>query len=153
MCHIPTPSMTTTIQTTKMRENETTTTKLIDANATAHDVVALVHLVSATTTFFEEDFDEDDTITPTRCKKKSRQLLGDSFFSDLEEKKKALRLSWEERDANGLTPMQVYALLGMNGRETFEAFFERAFSNPRSSGGGDDDDDDEATKKKSLEKK
>ena len=53
MCHIPsTPSMTTTIQTTKMRENETTTTKLIDANATAHDVVALAHLVSATTTFF-----------------------------------------------------------------------------------------------------
>ena len=49
--------------------------------------------------------------------------------------------------------MQVYALLGMNGRETLEAFFERAFSNPRSSGGGDDDDDDEATKKKSEKRR
>ena len=49
--------------------------------------------------------------------------------------------------------MQVYALLGMNGREIFEAFFERAFSNPRSSGGGDDDDDDEATKKKSEKRR
>ena len=44
-----------------MRENfETTeTTKLIDANATAHEVVALAHLVSATTTFFEEEDDEE----------------------------------------------------------------------------------------------
>ena len=138
----------------------TTTTKLIDANATVHDVVALAHLVSATTTFFEEEDDEDDDdtiiITPKRCcekKKSSNRQLGDSFFSDLEEKKKALRLSWEERDANGLTPMQVYALLGMNGREIFEAFFERAFSNPRSSGGGDDDDDDDGATKKKSEKR
>ena len=138
---------TTITRTTSTREEES----LIDANATAHDVVALAHLVSATTTFFEED--EDDTITP-RCKKsrlhKDLVLLGDAFFSALEEKKKALRLSWEERDANGLTPMQVYALLGMNGRETFDAFFEGAFSNqPRSSGGdGDDDDDDDPKEEK-----
>ena len=144
MCHIPsTPSMTTTIQTTKMRENETTTTKLIDANATAHDVVALAHLVSATNMFWEED---DDTCW---SRHEDLVLLGDHFFSDLE-KKEALLLSWrrgeEERDANGLTPMQVYALLGMNGRERFDAFFERAFSNPSSG-------DDEATEKSSKEEK
>ena len=152
-------SMTTTTTTTTTITTRTTSTReeeeesLIDANATAHDVVALAHLVSATTTFFEEEDDEDDDtiLTPKRCcekKKSSNRQLGDSFFSDLEEKKKALRLSWEERDANGLTPMQVYALLGMNGRETFDAFFEGAFSNqPRSSGGdGDDDDDDDDPK-------
>ena len=121
----------------------TTRETLIDAGATAHDVVALAHLVSATNTFFGED---DDTCW---SRHEDLVLLGDHFFSDLE-KKEALLLSWrrgeEERDANELTPMQVYALLGMNGRERFDAFFERAFSNPSSG-------DDEVTEKSSKEEK
>ena len=138
------PFMTTTTittRTTSTREEES----LIDANATAHDVVALAHLVSSavllTTTFFvgEEGSRRQDL------------LLGDHFFSDLLEKKEALRRGKEERDANGLTPMQVYALLGMNGRETFDAFFEGAFSTqPRSSGGGSGDDDDPKEEKRRL---
>ena len=111
--------------------------ELIDANATAHDVVALAHLVSSA---WEEG---------SRHHQNHLLVLGDHyFFSDVLEKKEALRRGKEERDANGLTPMQVYALLGMNGRETFDAFFEGAFSNqPRSSGGdGDDDDDDDDPK-------
>ena len=137
-------SMTTTTitRTTSTREEES----LIDANATAHDVVALAHLVSSavlltTTTFF---------VGEEGSRHHHHLLLGDHFFSDLLEKKEALRRGKEERDANGLTPMQVYALLGMNGRETFDAFFERAFSTqPRSSGGsGDDDDDDDPKEEK-----
>ena len=138
-------SMTTTTitRTTSTREEES----LIDANATAHDVVALAHLVSSacvvltTTTFF---------VGEEGSRHHHHLLLGDHFFSDLLEKKEALRRGKEERDANGLTPMQVYALLGMNGRETFDVFFERTFSNqPRSSGGdGDDDDDDDPKEEK-----
>ena len=135
---------TTITRTTSTREEES----LIDANATAHDVVALAHLVSSacvvltkTTTFF---------VGEEGSRHHHHLLLGDHFFSDLLEKKEALRRGKEERDANGLTPMQVYALLGMNGRETFDAFFERAFSTqPRSSGGsGDDDDDDDPKEEK-----
>ena len=136
------PFMTTTTittRTTSTREEES----LIDANATAHDVVALAHLVSSavllTTTFF---------VGEEGSRHHHHLLLGDHFFSDLLEKKEALRRGKEERDANGLTPMQVYALLGMNGRETFDAFFERAFSTPRSSGDGDDDDDDDPKEEK-----
>ena len=133
-----TTTTTITTRTTSTREEEES---LIDANATAHDVVALAHLVSSAvlTTFFK---------VGEEGSRHHLLLLGDHFFSDLLEKKEALRRGKEERDANGLTPMQVYALLGMNGRETFDAFFEGAFSNqPRSSGGsGDDDDDDDDPK-------
>ena len=139
-----TTTITTTTRTTSTREEDS----LIDANATAHDVVALAHLVSSavlltTTTFF---------VGEEGSRHHHHLLLGDHFFSDLLEKKEALRRGKEERDANGLTPMQVYALLGMNGRETFDAFFERAFSTqPRSSGGsGDDDDDDPKEEKRRL---
>ena len=142
-----TTTTTITTRTTSTREEES----LIDANATAHDVVALAHLVSSacvvltkTTTFFvgEEGSRHHHHLL----------LLGDHyFFSDVLEKKEALRRGKEERDANGLTPMQVYALLGMNGRETFDAFFEGAFSNqPRSSGGGSGDDDDPKEEKRRL---
>ena len=135
-----TTTTTITTRTTSTREEEEES--LIDANATAHDVVALAHLVSSA---WEEG---------SRHHQNHLLVLGDHyFFSDVLEKKEALRRGKEERDANGLTPMQVYALLGMNGREIFEAFFERAFSNPRSSGGGDDDDDDGATKKKSEKRR
>ncbi len=130
-----TTTTTITTRTTSTREEEEES--LIDANATAHDVVALAHLVSSA---WEEG---------SRHHQNHLLVLGDHyFFSDVLEKKEALRRGKEERDANGLTPMQVYALLGMNGRETFDAFFEGAFSNqPRSSGGdGDDDDDDDDPK-------
>ena len=140
-----TTTTTITTRTTSTREEES----LIDANATAHDVVALAHLVSSacvllttTTTFFK---------VGEEGSRRQDLLLGDHFFSDLLEKKEALRRGKEERDANGLTPMQVYALLGMNGRETFDAFFEGAFSNqPRSSGGGSGDDDDPKEEKRRL---
>ena len=143
-----TTTTTITTRTTSTREEEES---LIDANATAHDVVALAHLVSSacvvltttTTTFFK--------VGEEGSRRKDHLLLGDHFFSDLLEKKEALRRGKEERDANGLTPMQVYALLGMNGRETFDAFFEGAFSTqPRSSGGGSGDDDDPKEEKRRL---
>ena len=82
---------------------------------TAHDVVALAHCVAALV------FSKKNRVQNTFCEeieKKAFQFFLKEGFKD------------EERDANGLTPMNVYCVLGMCGNERFERLFEHLFMRP-----------------------
>jgi len=100
-----------------------TTPSLLDDNATAHDAIACAHFVAS----LPDDDDDDDA-------HRQNAKLAEFFFREIEEKAFRLFLKRgdaEARDANGLTPMQLYALLGMNGNEKFEKYFvERVFLHP-----------------------
>ena len=86
---------------------------------TAHDVVALAHCVAA-----------------LLVSKKNRDVQNNNntFCEEIEKKAFQFFLKdknvYEERDANGLTPMNVYCVLGMCGNERFERLFEHLFLRP-----------------------
>ena len=106
--------MTTTTETNERREEgEGVVVK------TAHDVVALAHCVAA-----------------LLVSKKNRDVQNNNntFCEEIEKKAFQFFLKdknvYEERDANGLTPMNVYCVLGMCGNERLERLFEHLFLRP-----------------------
>ena len=102
--------MTTTTEPNERREEE----EGVNVK-TAHDVVALAHCVAALV------FSKKNRVQNTFCEeieKKAFQFFLKEGFKD------------EERDANGLTPMNVYCVLGMCGNERFERLFEHLFLRP-----------------------
>lgn len=111
--------MTTTTETNERREEEEE--GAFDGEGvvvkTAHDVVALAHCVTALV-----------------FSKKNRgvQIDNNNFIEEIEKKAFFLKEGFndEERDANGLTPMMVYCVLGMCGNERFERLFEHLFLRP-----------------------
>ena len=107
--------MTTTTETNERREEEEGVVV-----KTAHDVVALAHCVTALS-----------------VSKKNRDVQNNNNTFCEEIEKKAFRIFlnkegnvYEERDANGLTPMNVYCVLGMCGNDRFERLFEHLFLRP-----------------------
>ena len=100
--------MTTTTEPNERREEE----EGVNVK-TAHDVVALAHCVAALV------FSKKNRVQNTFCEEIEKKAF--HFF--LKDKN-----VYEERDANGLTPMNVYCVLGMCGNERSERLFEHLFS-------------------------